>query len=79
MRDMNNITGRIVSWGRVGLWSLLLVAGAVDLSRVAIVTVVPCAKRDRTTGEAVPVRKAKRTTVFHVSQTDVLQVPGVQA
>ena len=46
---------------------------------VAIVTVVPCAKRDRKTGEAVPVRKAKRTTVFHVSQTDVLQVPGVQA
>jgi hypothetical protein len=46
---------------------------------VAIVTVVPCAKRDRSTGELVPVRKVKRTTVFHASQTEALQVAEVRA
>ena len=43
---------------------------------VAIVTVIPCRKLDRTTGELVEVRKAKRTTVFHVTQTETLQLVG---
>ncbi|MFC3715161.1 ArdC-like ssDNA-binding domain-containing protein [Luteimonas soli] len=43
---------------------------------VSIVTVIPCAKRDRKTGECVQVRKAKRTTVFHVTQTEPLQLAG---
>jgi hypothetical protein len=36
---------------------------------VKIVTVIPCAKKDRETGEEVPVKKVKTTTVFHISQT----------
>ena len=43
---------------------------------VAIVTVIPCTKLDRKTGELVQVRKAKRTTVFHVTQTEPLQLAG---
>jgi membrane-bound lytic murein transglycosylase D len=31
MADMNKLTGRIVSWGRVGLWSLLLVLGTMGM------------------------------------------------
>ena len=37
---------------------------------VKIVTVVPCTKKDRETGDEVPVKKVKTTTVFHVSQTE---------
>jgi hypothetical protein len=39
---------------------------------VKIVTVVPCTKKDRATGEEVAVKKIKTTTVFHVSQTEEL-------
>ena len=37
---------------------------------VKIVTVVPCTKKDRETGDEVAVKKVKTTTVFHVSQTE---------
>jgi len=37
---------------------------------VKIVTVIPCTKKDRETGDEVPVKKVKTTTVFHVSQTE---------
>lgn len=37
---------------------------------IKIVTVVSCTKKDRETGEEVPVKKIKTTTVFHVSQTE---------
>ncbi len=43
---------------------------------VAIVTVIPCRKLDRDTGELVQVRKVKRTTVFHVTQTEAFQLVG---
>lgn len=39
---------------------------------VKIVTVIPCTKKDPATGEAVPVKKIKTTTVFHISQTQAL-------
>jgi hypothetical protein len=37
---------------------------------VKIVTVIPCTKKDRETGDEVAVKKVKTTTVFHVSQTE---------
>lgn len=43
---------------------------------VHIVTVIPCTKKDRATGEGVAVRKIRRTTVFHVTQTEPLQAVG---
>jgi Domain of unknown function (DUF3560)/N-terminal domain of anti-restriction factor ArdC len=39
---------------------------------VKIVTVIPCTKKDSATGEEVPVKKVKTTTVFHVSQTKAI-------
>jgi antirestriction protein ArdC len=39
---------------------------------VRIVTVIPCTKKNEETGEEVPVKKVKATTVFHVSQTKPL-------
>ncbi len=39
---------------------------------VRIVTVIPCAKKDRETGDEVAVNKVKRTTVFHISQTEAI-------
>lgn len=39
---------------------------------VKIVTVIPCSKKDRETGEEVDVMKVKSTTVFHVSQTEAI-------
>ena len=37
---------------------------------VKIVTVIPCTKKDRDTGEENQVRKVKTTAVFHISQTE---------
>lgn len=42
---------------------------------VKIVTVIPCTKKDPETGDAVPVKKIKTTTVFHISQTQALDGP----
>lgn len=42
---------------------------------VKILTIIPCEKTDRETGEKVAVRKPKSTTVFHISQTDELTAP----
>ncbi len=42
---------------------------------VRIMTVIPCTKKDDETGEEVPVRKPKATTVFHISQTEPLDGP----
>ena len=42
---------------------------------VRIVTVIPCTKKDEQTGEEVPVKKPKTTTVFHISQTEPLDGP----
>jgi hypothetical protein len=39
---------------------------------VKIVTVIPCTKKDRETGEEVAVKKVKNTTVFHISQTEAI-------
>lgn len=39
---------------------------------VRVMTVIPCTKKDDETGDAIPVRKPKATTVFHISQTDPL-------
>ena len=44
-------------------------------SGVKVVTVIPCTKKDEQTGEETPVKKCKRTTVFHISQTEPLQMP----
>lgn len=43
---------------------------------VKIVTIIPCEKNDRETGEKVSVKKVKTTTVFHISQTDELTAPA---
>ena len=45
---------------------------------VRIVTVIPCTKKDDQTGEEVPVKKPKTTTVFHISQTEPLDGPRDQ-
>lgn len=39
---------------------------------VQIVTVIPCTKKDKDSGDEVAVKKVKATTVFHVSQTEEL-------
>ena len=39
---------------------------------VKIVTVSPCTKKDKESGDEVAVKKVKTTTVFHVSQTEEL-------
>jgi len=39
---------------------------------VQVVTIIPCTKKDPLTGEEIPVRKVKTTTVFHISQTELL-------
>ncbi len=40
---------------------------------VKVFTFVPMTKKDATTGESVSIgRKARTTTVFHISQTDAL-------
>ncbi|PUA41541.1 hypothetical protein C5U62_31715 [Pseudomonas protegens] len=44
---------------------------------VKIVTVIPCTKKDEATGESVPVKKVKTTTVFHISQTEALDAAEV--
>ncbi|KGK66385.1 hypothetical protein NB99_08970 [Xanthomonas citri pv. fuscans] len=46
---------------------------------VRVVTVVPCTKKDTNTGIEVDVKKVRRTTVFHISQTDLLAVPEAVA
>ncbi|MNF57761.1 hypothetical protein D3C84_393000 [compost metagenome] len=51
------VLGRVVKRGQHG---------------VKIVTVIPCTKKDVATGESVPVKKIKTTTVFHISQTEAL-------
>ena len=40
---------------------------------VQIITVIPCVKKDKETGEEIPVNKAKKTNVFHISQTKLLE------
>jgi hypothetical protein len=40
---------------------------------VQIVTFIPCLKKDKETGEEVPVKKVKKTNVFHISQTKLLE------
>ncbi|MDP4573455.1 DUF3560 domain-containing protein, partial [Pseudomonas sp. LPH60] len=44
---------------------------------VKIVTVIPCTKKDATTGEEVSVKKVKTTTVFHISQTEALDAEPI--
>ena len=39
---------------------------------VKIVTWIPCTKKDKKTGEKESYRRPKTTTVFHISQTDIL-------
>ncbi|MCP3050725.1 ssDNA-binding domain-containing protein [Xanthomonas euvesicatoria pv. allii] len=40
---------------------------------VRVVTVLPCTKKDAITGIELDVKKVRRTTVFHISQTDLLE------
>lgn len=56
--------GRVVSRGQRG---------------VKILTVIPCTKKDAATGEEAQVRKVRSTTVFHISQTELLQQPAAVA
>jgi hypothetical protein len=49
--------GRVVSKGQHG---------------VKVLTFVACQKTDKESGEKVPVKKSKVTTVFHISQTEAL-------
>jgi len=37
---------------------------------IRIVTVIPCTKKDSESGAEIPVKKVKKTTVFHLSQTE---------
>jgi len=43
---------------------------------VKVVTFVKMAKEDKETGEKKPFRRPSTTTVFHVSQTDVVEIDG---
>jgi N-terminal domain of anti-restriction factor ArdC len=40
---------------------------------VSILTFIHCTKKDKETGEETPVTKAKKTNVFHISQTKLLE------
>lgn len=45
---------------------------------VKIVTVIPCTKKDKETGDEIPVNKVKNVTVFHISQTDALTAAATE-
>jgi N-terminal domain of anti-restriction factor ArdC len=40
---------------------------------VTILTFIPCTKKDKDTGKEIVVTKAKKTNVFHISQTKPLE------
>lgn len=42
---------------------------------VRVITCIPCTKKDKETGEEVKVIKTKTTTVFHITQTQLIDAP----